>query len=93
MSTKTEQQTGEGAALRNETIRDYENRVKHYYRVWFSNGRERTAKLVCDTHRFPIGKTSVETYSRLFPWAECPKMNRLIIDNRYPTFEQAFNAL
>ena len=71
--------------------------MKKYYKVWFSNGRERTAGLVLDTDRYPIrgingatAGTSLETISRLFPMFEAPKMKRFIMTSLYDSFEEAF---
>jgi hypothetical protein len=60
-----------------------------YYKVWFSNGKESTAKLVVHTDRFPLS-TSVSDYSRLFPMSEYPKMLRVIRSTVYDSFKEAF---
>jgi hypothetical protein len=64
---------------------------KRFYKVWFTDGTERTAQLVVDTERYPQGKATVETYSRLFPYSETPKMKRLCMTSPYNSFEEAFN--
>lgn len=74
------------------TIQEKVNSTKHYYKVWFSNGKERTAQLVVDTIRFPFGKTSITTYSKLFPYSESLKMKRLFTSWPKETFEKAFLA-
>jgi hypothetical protein len=61
-----------------------------YYKIWFSNGAERTAGLVVDTVKFPWKTTSISDYSRLFPISECMKMKRLIKTTLYDSFEEAF---
>lgn len=60
-----------------------------YYKVWFSNGKESTAKLVVHTDRFPLS-TSVSDYSRLFPMSESTKMLRVIRTTVYDSFKEAF---
>ena len=32
--------------------------MKQFYKAWFSNGTERTAQLVLDTERYPVGTTN-----------------------------------
>ena len=76
----------------NQTIYEKEHATKHFYKVWFSNGSERTAKLIVDTFSHPIGKTGVSEYSRLFPISEAPKMKRCLIGNRYETWQEAFES-
>lgn len=63
--------------------------MKRYYKVWFSNGTETTAKLVLDTERYPIG-TSVAEYSRLFPYSEAGKMKRLVHTSLFDSWLEAF---
>ena len=65
--------------------------MKRYYKVWFTNGKERTAQLVVDTDKFPKGKTSIETYSRLFPYSEAPKMKTFCTTGLYDSFMEAFH--
>ena len=73
------------------TILEKYNTTKHFYAVWFSNGNERTAKLIVNTEQFPFGHTSVSEYSRLFPLYEAPKMKRLLMNHPRETWEQAWN--
>ena len=65
--------------------------AKQYYKVWFSDGTERTAQLVVDTDKFPLATTSVGTYSRLFPYSESLKMKRFCRTSLYNSFEEAFH--
>jgi len=67
------------------------SRAQGFYQVWFSNGTERTAKLIVHTSQFPIG-TAPTKYSHLFPYTEAPKMKRMIISTVYDTWDAAFNA-
>lgn len=60
-----------------------------YYKVWFSNGTERTAQLIVHTDRFPPS-TSIADYSRLFPMSEYPKMLKVIRTGFYDSFKEAF---
>lgn len=68
------------------------HRTPHYYKVWFSNGRERTAAVAVDTLRYPLRGTDVATYSRLFPYPEARKMNRLVIGRVFPTLKEALES-
>jgi hypothetical protein len=63
---------------------------KQFYRIWFSNGREDTAKLILDTERFPL-RTTIGDYSRLFPYSEAAKMKRFFRTGLYDSFAEAFN--
>ena len=53
------------------TIYEKEHKTQHFYKVWFTDGKERTAKIIVDTLHYPLRITSVEEYSRLFPYSEC----------------------
>ena len=66
--------------------------MKQYYKVWFSKGLDETAKLVVDTDLFPVGKTSITAYSRLFPYSEAGKMRVFHRSKLYPSFNAAFHA-
>lgn len=60
-----------------------------YYKVWFTDGEHRTAKLVVHTDRFPLS-TSIADYSRLFPMREYPKMLKVCRTGLYNSFAEAF---
>jgi hypothetical protein len=60
-----------------------------YYKVWFTNGTERTAKLVVHTDKFPFS-TSIQEYSRLFPMSEAGKMLKMCRTSFYDSFKEAF---
>ena len=63
-----------------------------YYRVWFTNGSDRTAGVVCDTKLYPMNKTTIATYSRMFPFSEAIKMKRFHMTQAFDTWNEAFNA-
>ena len=60
-----------------------------YYKIWFSNGKESTAKLIVHTDQFPV-TTSIADYSRLFPMSEAPKMLKVCRTGFYDSFKEAF---
>lgn len=63
--------------------------AKQYYKVWFTDGFEKTAGLVLDTDRHPL-TTTISDYSRLFPYWEAPRMKTICRTQLFDTFEQAF---
>jgi hypothetical protein len=65
--------------------------TKQFYRIWFHNGTERTAMLIVDTDRYPL-TTTIEEYSRLFPYYEARLMKRAHRSDLYPTWEEAFRS-
>jgi len=65
---------------------------KQYYKVWFSNGTERTAQLIVDTDSYPRFTTTLAEFSRLFPVYEAPKMKYFYMGDARPTWQEAFDS-
>jgi hypothetical protein len=67
---------------------------KKYYAIYFCDPikRIRTAALIVDTEKFPLN-TSIQAYSRLFPYSEAPKMKRFVSMHPKSTWDEAFNAV
>ena len=78
------------------TVAEKWHLTPHYYKVWFSDGKEITAKLVVNTHAFPLRSVfnlkdaSVSEFSSLFPVFDAGKMKRLIIGSVHETWNAAF---
>jgi hypothetical protein len=68
------------------------NPTPGFYKMWFSGPGGNTADLILDNAKYPIGKTSVSTYSRFFPVSEARKMTRLHISKVYSTWDEAFHS-
>lgn len=59
-----------------------------FQKVWFSDGREKTAGLILSADM--LRKMSVSDISRLFPTSEGAKMKKLHVSPAFDTWDEAF---